>query len=74
MRTDQPIRILVNGPQDEAGKRELARRVAELHADFVLAAIGEMDCPAEQKQALLRAIIDAVKARGNPGGGPGDTS
>lgn len=61
MRTGTPIRIIVHSPQSKAGKKELARRVAELHADCVLSAIRGLDCAPEQKRELLQAVIDMGK-------------
>lgn len=64
MRTGTPIRIIVHSPQNEAGKKELARRVAELYADCVLGTIRGLDCSPEQKRELLQAVIDMRKKRG----------
>lgn len=56
-----PIEMMVVPPQTEVGQRELAQRVAELHADYVLHTIDRLPCPAQQKLALLQAVINAVR-------------
>lgn len=62
MRTSAPIRIVVHWPETEAGKRELARRAADVHADFVLSTICGLDCPATRKRELLQAVLDIIQA------------
>ena len=58
MRSGMPIQIIVYSPQSEKGKKELARRVAELYADCVLSTIRGLDCSPKQKRELLEAVID----------------
>jgi hypothetical protein len=53
-----PAAVEVVLPQTPAGRQELARRAAEVHADSVLDAISRLSCPAGQKLALLQAVID----------------
>ncbi len=66
MRTSAPIQLVVHWPETEEGKRELARRAADVHADFVLSAIQKLNCPAEQKRELLRAVMDVAR-KSDPG-------
>lgn len=61
------IQMIVHFPQTEEGRRELARRVAEVHADFVLDTLHGLDCPARQKLELLQAVIDTVKGHPETG-------
>lgn len=61
MRTSAPINIIVHYPTTEEGRRELANRVAEVHADAVLHTIKKLNCPTKQKQALLDAVIATKK-------------
>lgn len=61
MRTSAPIQVTVHVPQTEAGKQELARQVAAVHADFVTDAIHNLHCPARQKLTLLQAVIDTFR-------------
>lgn len=63
MRTSAPIEVIVHCPKNEADERELARRAAELHADFVMSAIEKLDCSANQKQELLWAIKDMYRSK-----------
>ena len=57
IRTNAPIHVIVHKPTGEAGRRELTRRIADLHADFVCHAIRQLNCPAEQKRSLLDAVL-----------------
>lgn len=49
MRTSAPIKVIVHYPKTEEGRQELARRVADVHADFVISSINKLDCPIKQK-------------------------
>lgn len=55
------IHVIVYYPKTEQGKRELAERVADVHADFVNRTIRNLNCPSEQKTLLLNAVIKAAK-------------
>ena len=52
--------MIVYYPQTEEGKRELARRVAGVHADMVHQYINKLNCPTEQKMQLLDAVIETA--------------
>ena len=56
-RKSAPITVVVYHPKTEAGQRELAQRVAGVHADVVSEYIMRMSCPTEQKVRLLDAVI-----------------
>ena len=62
-RKSAPINVMVYYPKTEAGKRELAQRVAGVHADFVNQYIKKMNCPSEQKVQLLNAVIADASGR-----------
>ena len=57
------INIVVYYPKTEAGIAELARRVAEVHADVVNYKLKQLNCPTSQKIELLEAVIETVKER-----------
>lgn len=63
MRKSAPIKVIVHYPTTEEGKRELAGRVAEVHAGFVVHTINKLDCPLKQKLELLQVVIDTTKKR-----------
>ena len=56
-RKSVPIQVIVHSPRTEEGKRELAKRVAGVHADMVNRYIQKLNCPSEQKVQLLDAVI-----------------
>ena len=55
--------MIVHSPKTDAGKEELARRVATVHAESVIAKINRLNCPSKQKLELVEAVIDTVKRR-----------
>lgn len=52
--------MIVHYPKTEEGKRELAERVAGVHADMVNQHIKKLNCPSDQKVQLLDAVIKSV--------------
>ncbi len=60
-RQSAAIHVIVYCPKTEEGKRELARRVADVHADVVHQAIQKLNCPPAQKLELLDAVIATAK-------------
>lgn len=61
MRRHRPVNAIFYGPKTEAGQAELARRVAQVHADAVTCRIKALTCPTAQKLELLDAVIDTAK-------------
>ena len=55
--------MIVHYPKTDAGKEELARRVATVHAESVIAKINRLNCPTKQKVGLVDAVIDTVKRK-----------
>lgn len=56
-----PINVIVYYPKTEEGKEELARRVSDVHAAAVNQRLKSLNCPTQQKQELLDAVIETVK-------------
>lgn len=61
MRKSALINVTVHYPTTEEGKKELARRVASVQADFVTDTICKLNCPTSQKLALLNAVIESAQ-------------
>ena len=55
------MNIVMHYPTREAGRKELASRVARVHAEAVNNYIQKLSCPTEQKKALANAVIVAKK-------------
>ena len=55
-----PIHVIVHRPRTKEGQRELAKRVAEIHADAAARRIQALNCPEAQKKQLWDAIIKSV--------------
>ena len=62
-RKSAPIHVIVHYPKTEEGKRELAERVAGVHADMVNQYIKTLNCPSEQKVQLLDAVIESISKK-----------
>lgn len=62
-RTSAPIHVIVHYPKTEEGRRELAKCIAGVHADMVNQYIRKLNCPSEQKEQLLNAVIETAKKR-----------
>lgn len=56
-----PVNVIVYHPITEAGREELARRVSDIHAASVIQRLKSLNCPTQQKLALLDAVIDTAK-------------
>ena len=56
-RKSAPINVIVHYPKTVEGQRELAERVAGVHADMVNQHIKKLNCPSDQKVQLLDAVI-----------------
>ena len=63
MRRSGSVNVIVYVPKTEEGKQELASRVAEVHANGVHQRIKSLDCPDEQKLALLDAVIEDTRKK-----------
>ena len=61
-RKSAPINVIVHYPKTEEGRRELAERVASVHADLVNQHMKKMNCPSEQKVQLLDAVIKSASS------------
>ena len=59
-RKSAPINVIVHYPKTVEGQRELAERVAGVHADMVNQHIQKLNCPSDQKVQLLDAVIKSA--------------
>ena len=42
---------------------EIQKRIAKIHAQFVLQYVESLNCPLEQKQQLIDAVANTIKER-----------
>lgn len=59
-RKSAPINVIVHYPKTIEGQRELAERVAGVHADMVNQHIKKLNCPSDQKVQLLDTVIKSA--------------
>ncbi|MFR2499773.1 MAG: hypothetical protein ACLS9Z_04785 [Christensenellaceae bacterium] len=62
-RKSAPINVIVHYPKTVEGQRELAERVAGVHANMVNQHIKKLNCPSDQKVQLLDAVIKSVSSK-----------
>lgn len=55
-----PINLIVYYPKTEEGKRELAQRVADVHAETVKQTVSKLSCSSKQKEQLIDSVIRSV--------------
>lgn len=60
-----PINLIVYYPKTEEGKRVLARRVADVHAETVKQTVSKLNCSSKQKEQLIDSVIQSVSEREN---------
>ena len=56
-----PINMIIYFPNSEEGKKLLAQRVAQVHADSVIDKIKRLNSPSDQKTELLNAVLNSAK-------------
>ena len=59
-RKSAPINVIVHYPKTVEGQRELAERVAGVHADMVNLHIKKLNCPSDKKVQLQEAVIKSA--------------
>ena len=57
------VQITVIYPRSEEAKAELARRVAQAHAEHAFRMVRQLQCTSQQKLQLMDATITAIKAQ-----------
>ena len=55
------MNVIVHYPETADKQAELAKNVAKLHAESIVRYIEKLNCPADQKLALIDSIIATVK-------------
>ena len=61
MRKSAPVKIKVYYPQTDEDRQELARRVSDVHSDYVVAQIDKMNVPIKEKLRMLEAVVATQK-------------
>ena len=52
------MKVIAHHPQTEQGKEKLKRAVTDVYIDAVIKHISKLNCPKEQKEKLLKSIIN----------------
>ena len=54
------MEVIVYSPHSMQGQVELSKRVAAVHAQIIYTYISRLDCPVDQKIAILDAIQSGI--------------
>ena len=54
------IEVIVHMPKAKEDREEIRKRLAQLQAQFVLQYIEHLNCPLEQKQQLVDAVVHTI--------------
>ncbi len=57
------MEVIVHLPKGKEQRLELEKRVATIHAQAILDYIRRLECPLEQKLALIKAVQDSLKEK-----------
>lgn len=55
------MEVIVYSPHSMQGQVELSKRVAAVHAQIIYTYISRLDCPSDQKTAILDAIQSGIR-------------
>ena len=55
------IEVIVYLPHSTQGQVELSKRVAAVHAQIIYTYISRLDCPSDQKIAILNMIQSSIR-------------
>lgn len=55
MKTSASIKLIMQVPETEEGRRQLAKGVADAHAEYAVRTVYQLTCSGRQKLALLQA-------------------
>ena len=55
------MEVIVYSPHSMQGQVELSKRVAAAHAQIIYTYISRLDCPSDQKIAILNMIQSSIR-------------
>ena len=55
------MNIIVHYPKTAEQQAELERAVAKFRAEYILRHVERLNCPLEQKIALIDAVVDTIR-------------
>lgn len=61
------MEVIVHYPKSDQDRAELQKRIARIHAQFVLQYVEKLNCPQWQKEQLIDAVADTVSQQSKPG-------
>ena len=53
--------MIVHYPSAEEDRQEIQKRLARIHAQFVLQYVEKLNCPLEQKRQLIDAVANTIR-------------
>lgn len=61
MKTSASIKLIMQVPETEEGRRQLAKGVADAHAEYAVHTVYQLACSGRQKLALLQAAANTAQ-------------
>lgn len=55
------MKVIVHMPEHEENRAELQKRIAKIHAQFVLHYVENLTCPLAQKYKLIDAVVETIR-------------
>ena len=65
------IEVIVHFPKAKEDQEEIQKRIAKIHAQFVLQYVEKLNCPLEQKQQLIDTVVNTIRERARQEGNEG---
>lgn len=56
------ISVFLYTPESKESQQKLERQLAGVYAENIRAALNQLDCEPEQKQGVLKSVIEAIAA------------
>ncbi|MBS5144486.1 MAG: hypothetical protein KHY89_03060 [Butyricicoccus pullicaecorum] len=54
------VSIILYAPENKETQQKLERQLAGVYAENIIAALNKLNCAPEQKQGVLRSVMDAI--------------
>lgn len=56
------VSIILYAPENKETQQKLECRLAGVYAENIIAALNKLNCAPEQKQGVLRSVMEAISA------------
>lgn len=60
------MNVILHETMNPKEEKEMAKRIAEIHADYILQFLGNLSCPPEQKMQIIENIKKESRRQDSP--------